>query len=171
MLGSHLFIGASPQFTWLDQGNVIFMRLCTVVFFDKWPLWQHWNSVSEGCMWHVDMRDALLGEVRRLLCHHLATKHILECVREQYFCVYIKLSPLTGSQQTYKKRGSDYAYCCASQLCLTLHSFIPDAKYCRHIHIVRLCMFSISVVIMSVHTVHLRTEHHSCSICFFLAQS
>lgn len=165
-VGSHLFIVASPQFTWLDQGNVIFMRLCTVVFFDKWPLWQHWNSVSEGCMWHVDMHDILLGDVIRLLYLHLATKHILECVGEQDFCIYIKLKALTGSQQTYKK-GSVYACRCAFQLCITLYSFIPDAKYCRYIHIVSLCMFSISVAIMSIHTVHLRTECHSCIICFF----
>lgn len=110
------------------------------------------------------MHDALLGDIRGLLCLLLATTNILEYVREQDICVYMKLSALTGSQQTYKK-GPDYACCCASQLCITLHNFVPDAKYCRHIHIVSLCMFSISVVIMSVHTVRLR---HSCIICFLV---
>ncbi len=34
-----------------DQENGLFMSQCTEVFFDKWPLWQHWNSDSKGCTW------------------------------------------------------------------------------------------------------------------------
>lgn len=104
------------------------------------------------------MHDTLLGDIRGLLCLLLAKTNILEYVREQDFCVYVKLSALTRSQQTYKKR-LDCACCCASRLCITAqHSFVPDANCQSHIHIVKLCMFSISLVIMSVHTVHLRTE-------------
>lgn len=53
----------------------------------------------------MDMRDTLLGDIERLLCLLLTTTNILEYVKEQDFCVYVKLSALTGSQQTYKKKG------------------------------------------------------------------
>lgn len=50
------------------------------------------------------MHDALLGDIRGLLCLLLAKTNILEYVREWDFCVYVKLSALTRSQQTYKKK-------------------------------------------------------------------
>lgn len=51
------------------------------------------------------MHDTLLRDIRGLLCLLLAKTNILEYVREQDFCVYVKLSALTRSQQTYKKKA------------------------------------------------------------------
>lgn len=88
----------------------------------------------------MDMHDTLLGDIRGLLCLLLAKTNILEYVREQDFSVYVKLSAVTGSQQTYKKM-LDYACCCASQLCITTqHNFVPDADfqtyaYCKALHV------------------------------------
>lgn len=49
------------------------------------------------------MHETLLGDIRGLLCLLLATTNILEYAEEQDFCVYVKLSALTGSRQIQEK--------------------------------------------------------------------
>lgn len=83
---------ASAQFTWPDEENVKFMRLCAEVFFDKWPLWQHWNSDSEGCTW------TCMTPCWETLEGSSWPQQTFWNMSEQDFCVYVKLSALTGSQ-------------------------------------------------------------------------
>lgn len=73
---------ASPQFTWPDEENVLFMRLCTEVFFEQMALVATLEFRERRL--HVDMHDTLLGDIRRLL---LATTNILEYVRAGFLCL------------------------------------------------------------------------------------
>lgn len=87
------------------------------------------------------MHDSLPGDIRRLLS---AKANIFWNMSEQDLCVYMKLSALTGSQQTYKRIRT---WLCMPLCIPIMHNtaqfgswckLLETYTYCTHLHVFRL---------------------------------
>lgn len=123
----------SSQFTWLDQEDVIFMSLCTVVFsIQKMAFVATLEFGCEGL--HVDMHDALLGGGGSNIASwpQQTFWNMSECRISVFMWNWMHER---GHSRPIKKikKGTYYA-CCASQLFIT-HCTVCLMKSSGDIHV------------------------------------